>query len=62
MARAEIVLQAASLRADARLRMLARRPGQFIVGPWVSEIGFEVLYWIRCCARCCASTASRRSA
>lgn len=46
MARAEIVLQEASLRADARLRLLARRPGPLVVGPWISEIGFEVLYWI----------------
>jgi hypothetical protein len=46
MARAEIVLQEASLRADARLQRLARRPGRLVVGPWISEIGFEVLYWI----------------
>ena len=46
MARAEIVLQEASLRADARLQLLARRPGRLIAGPWISEIGFEVLYWI----------------
>jgi hypothetical protein len=46
MARAEVVLQEASLRADARLRLLVRRPGPFVAGPWVSEVGFEVLYWI----------------
>jgi hypothetical protein len=46
MAREEILLQEASIRADARLRRLARRPGPLIVGPWISEIGFEVLYWI----------------
>jgi hypothetical protein len=46
MARAELALQEASLRADARLQMLARRPGPLVVGPWISEIGFEVLYWI----------------
>jgi hypothetical protein len=46
MARAELVLQEASIRADARLRLLARRPGPVIAGPWISEIGFEVLYWI----------------
>ena len=43
---AEAQLQAASARADLKLARLARRPGRFLVGPWLSEIGFEVLYWI----------------
>ena len=30
----------------AGLRALAERPGPVIVGPWISEAGFELLYWI----------------
>lgn len=31
---------------DARLRWLLRGTTPLIVGPWVSELGFEVLYWL----------------
>jgi hypothetical protein len=43
---AEAQIQARSARADVRLSRLARRPGRIVVGPWLSEVGFEVLYWI----------------
>ena len=43
---AEAQIQAASAKADVQLARLARRPGRILVGPWLSEIGFEVLYWI----------------
>ena len=23
-----------------------RKPGPILVGPWLSEVGFELLYWI----------------
>jgi hypothetical protein len=47
MVSAEATIQAASVRADRSARRLARkRPGRLVVGPWLSEIGFEVLYWI----------------
>lgn len=41
----EAVLQACSARADVELARLARRDGTFVVGPWLSEVGFELLYW-----------------
>ena len=43
---AEAQIQAAAVRADLELARLARRPGRILVGPWLSEVGFEVLYWI----------------
>ena len=43
---AEAQIQAAAARADLELARLARRPGRILVGPWLSEVGFEVLYWI----------------
>jgi hypothetical protein len=33
-------------RRAAALARTARRPGRIVVGPWHSEIGFELLYWI----------------
>ena len=33
-------------RREAENARIARRPGRIVVGPWHSEIGFEVLYWI----------------
>src|SRR3954453_6983298 len=36
----------AALRAERRLAQLARGQGPIIAGPFRSEIGFEVLYWI----------------
>ncbi|HEY3187712.1 MAG TPA: hypothetical protein VGJ70_09570 [Solirubrobacteraceae bacterium] len=35
-----------ALRADRRLARLARGDGPIVAGPFRSEIGFEVLYWI----------------
>lgn len=43
---AEAQIQARAARADLQLARLARRPGRILVGPWLSEVGFEVLYWI----------------
>lgn len=31
---------------DARMRSLARSDRPIVAGPWLSEIGFELLYWI----------------
>jgi hypothetical protein len=36
----------ASFRADRRLARLGRTSKPIVAGPWRSEIGFEVLYWI----------------
>jgi hypothetical protein len=33
-------------RRSAALARAVRRPGRIVVGPWHSEIGFELLYWI----------------
>jgi hypothetical protein len=43
---AEAQIQARAARADLQLTRLARRPGRILVGPWLSEVGFEILYWI----------------
>jgi hypothetical protein len=43
---AEAQIQARSARADMQLTRLARRSGRILVGPWLSEVGFEILYWI----------------
>lgn len=45
MAYEEAVLQGRAARADLELARLARRDGTFVVGPWLSEVGFELLYW-----------------
>jgi hypothetical protein len=47
MVAAEAEIQAAALRASrAARRLAAKGSGRLIVGPWLSEVGFEVLYWI----------------
>ena len=43
---AETRLQLGSAVADARLARAARGDGPVVAGPWLSEVGFEVLYWI----------------
>lgn len=43
---AEAQIQARSVAADLQLARLTRRDGQILVGPWLSEVGFELLYWI----------------
>ena len=43
---AEARIQAAAVSADRELRRAAQRPGKLLVGPWLSEVGFEILYWI----------------
>ena len=45
-ARADLSRRGAALRADLELARIARGDGPVIAGPWRSEIGFEVLYWI----------------
>lgn len=42
----EALIQAIATRTDLRLRRSAGGSGRFLVGPWLSEVGFEVLYWI----------------
>lgn len=39
-------IQSRTFRAQRELRDLAAQPGRLVVGPWLSEVGFEVLYWI----------------
>jgi hypothetical protein len=39
-------LRLARPRADYELRRLAAGDGLIVVGPWLSEVGFEVLYWL----------------
>jgi hypothetical protein len=39
-------LRTALPRADLRLRRLVRGGDTIVVGPWLSEVGFEVLYWL----------------
>jgi hypothetical protein len=34
------------LHTSAELRRIARDPRPIVIGPWLSEIGFELLYWI----------------
>jgi hypothetical protein len=46
MAIAEGMLQGDSLRTERATRRLVRRGGRFVVGPWLSEVGFELLYWL----------------
>jgi hypothetical protein len=43
---APIEARAGALRAEASLRTAGATGRRFVVGPWLSEIGFEVLYWI----------------
>jgi hypothetical protein len=43
---AEGQIQARAVAADLELARLARRDGPILVGPWLSEVGFELLYWI----------------
>ena len=33
-------------RLDVELRTLAERTGPIIAGPWLGEVGFELLYWV----------------
>ncbi len=33
-------------RIERDLEVLARRPGPIIAGPWLGEVGFELLYWV----------------
>jgi hypothetical protein len=35
-----------SARMQRRLARLVRRPGPIVAGPWLGEVGFELLYWI----------------
>jgi hypothetical protein len=42
----EVALGRSQLRARNRLVHAGARQGEVIVGPWLSEVGFEVLYWI----------------
>jgi hypothetical protein len=42
----EAQIQARAMAADLELARLARRDGPILVGPWLSEVGFELLYWI----------------
>ena len=44
--RAELRVQAASVAADAELVRVCRGDRPIVAGPWLSEVGFEVLYWI----------------
>lgn len=34
------------LKLRDELARIARTPGPILIGPWVSEVGFELLYWI----------------
>jgi hypothetical protein len=43
---APLEARAGALRAELGLRRAGAAEGRFVVGPWLSEIGFEVLYWI----------------
>ena len=45
--------RSASLQAD--LYAMAARPAPIVAGPWLGEVGFELLYWVpflRWCAEC----------
>jgi hypothetical protein len=44
--RREVVIRGSALRMESRLALAARRSTPVVVGPWLSEIGFELLYWI----------------
>lgn len=35
-----------NLALDARMRLIARTKRPIVVGPWRSECGFEILYWL----------------
>ena len=35
-----------AVAVDRMLQKMARSQKPVIVGPWVSEVGFELLYWI----------------
>jgi len=35
-----------SVRANGQLARLARGEGPIVAGPWLGEVGFELLYWI----------------
>ena len=35
-----------AVAVERMLQRIARRDRPVIVGPWVSEVGFELLYWI----------------
>lgn len=39
-------LRLAVPRAELELRRLAAGDGPIVAGPWLSEVGFEVLYWL----------------
>jgi hypothetical protein len=39
-------MRGATLRADLRLRRLLRGSDRILVGPFLSEVGYELLYWI----------------
>lgn len=42
----ELKIHGQSIAAGREARALARRDRTLIVGPWVGEVGFELLYWI----------------
>jgi hypothetical protein len=44
-------------RAAARIDRIGARDGPIVVGPWVSELGFELLYWVPLLRRALARRA-----
>jgi hypothetical protein len=45
-ARRQWRIQSRAYQAQRELRDAAAQPGRIVLGPWLSEVGFEVLYWI----------------
>jgi hypothetical protein len=46
LAAREVKVHAQALASERRARRTASAGGTLIVGPWTSEVGFELLYWI----------------
>jgi hypothetical protein len=42
----EVKVHAQAAQAGRRTRQRSEAPGDIAVGPWTSELGFELLYWI----------------
>ncbi len=42
----ELMVEATAAAIDAEIRRVLAEPGMILVGPWTSEVGFELIYWL----------------
>jgi hypothetical protein len=42
----EVNFRAVERHIEGEIKRIVDKPGPILVGPWLSEVGFELLYWI----------------